>query len=408
LLVLRDHDDFCVVSGSIRVPLLQDGERPFKDAGGAIALDAAGKPITQRSESIRFAVTVPKKPMPRDGYPLLFYSAGQGGAYTQVVDRGTFAEQDQNKLGTGPARYLAASGVAAISIEAPLVGPRHPSADVTGLDFFNVTNPVALRDNVRQAALDFTTLITAARALRIPPALCSEASTSDGGQFKFDAEQFYFHGHSTGATVGALVLGLEPDLRAGVLSGFGGSWLYNLTIKEQPLDFNNLVRLLLGYKSGDKPDLFDPALNLAQTLWEPAEPINWAARWAIDPRAGGRPRHLLIIEGVIDGYFPPPAVNAAALAARAEPLLPTVESTMLDDVALVGGRGLSAPAGNNLQTETRKVSSVVAQHEAPAGIDGHYVPFEVVAAKHQYRCFVQSGGERVPAGDANDALAACP
>ncbi len=412
LRVLRDHEAYCVVEGALTVPLFQRGARPFA-TDGAIAWDAAGAPVLTGEESIRFALTIPKRASPTAGVPLLFYAAGQGGAYTQVVDRGTAMEEAGATLGRGPSLYLASVGVATMSIEAPLVGPREPTGNTSGIAFFNVSNPLAFRDNTRQAAIDFTSLVRMAESLAVDPALCRAAAPVAGDSIRFDPSRFYFYGHSTGATVGALVLGVEPGIRAGLLSGAGGSWLYNLTIKTEPLPIAPVVRLLLRYDGGDQVDLYDPVLNLAQTLWEPTEAINWASRWARDVRGpGAAPRDVMIVEGILDGYFPPPAVNALAIAARAEPLSPTVEDTLVTAAAWVGGRPRPSGFSANLMVGSNNaVTAGVVQHAAPADVSGHYVPFELPGPKYQYRCFFDAlvrTGRGVVVAPASDALAACP
>ncbi|MFH2008077.1 MAG: hypothetical protein ABI333_15955 [bacterium] len=406
---LRDHHTYCVIRAEVEVPLFQNGERPYTVSGGEIRVDGNGEPETVQWETVRFAVSIPKRPMPAGGWPLLFYSAGQGGAYTQFVDRGTFVEQ-QSLPGMGPAYYLADVGLAALSIEAPLVGPRHPSGATDGLEFFNVTNPFAFRDNVRQAAMDFTTLIRLAESLTLDAGLCPEAD-GGGGDFHFDTENFLFYGHSTGATIGSTVLGLEPRLRGGLLSGVGGSWLYNLVLKFEPMAFADLVRLLLNFENSDDPDIADPILNLFQTLAEPSEPMAWARRWAREPGPGATARDILVIEGVVDGYFPPAAVNALALAGRLEPVAPTVEDTLEEALELVGGAVRMAPASDNLATPDGDRSSLLLQYLQPTGISGHYVPFELPEPKYQYRCFfeglVETGAAVVVEASA-DATAPCP
>lgn len=412
LRTLRDHETLCVVEGAVTVPLFQRGARPFA-TDGAIAWDAAGAPVMVGEESVRFALTIPKRAAPASGVPLLFYAAGQGGAYTQAVDRGTAAEEAGAVQGRGPSLYLASVGVATVSIEAPLVGPREPTGNTSGLAFFNVSNPLAFRDNTRQAAIDFSSLVRMAEGLAVDPSLCRAAAPAGGDPIRFDPARFYFYGHSTGATVGALVLGVEPGIRAGLLSGAGGSWLYNLSIKFEPLPIAAAVRLLLRYEGADQVDVFDPVLNLAQTLWEPTEAINWAGRWARDARGpGAAPRDVMIVEGVVDGYFPPPAVNALAIAARAEPLTPTVEDTLGVAVGWVGGHA-RAPgfSGNLVVGSGARVTAGVVQHAAPAGFSGHYVPFELPGPKYQYRCFFDAlvrTGRGLVAAPAADALGPCP
>jgi len=408
---IGDYEKYCVVEGNLTVPIFQDGERRYYDGGGEIRFDESGAPVVQWEEQIRFSVTIPKQGMPAAGFSLLVYAPGQGGSYLQAVERGTFAEQDAGVPDRGPAYFLADVGIAVINIEAPLTGPRNPNGQTDGLDFFNIGNPVAFRDNFRQSAVDYVSLLSMAEGLEIDAALCPGAD-GGGGSFVFDDDQRFLYGHSTGASVGSLVLGLETRLRAGLLSGTGGSWLYNLTIKSEPLDFGFLVETLLGYEAGDDVDLHDPALNLAQTFWECIEPMNWARIWAREPLDGAAPRDVLVIEGVIDGYFLPEMNNALALAAPLQPVRPIVDDSMLDALELAGLGALDAPASGNLVVGSTRVSQLLLQFEQPEGISGHYVPFESPQAKYQYRCFFDSllgeGGAAAVFAANSDPLAACP
>lgn len=149
-------------------------------------------------------------------------------------------------------------------------------------------------------------------------------------------------------------------------------------------------------------------LNLAQTLWEPMEPMNWARLWAPEQPPGSAGKDVLVLEGVVDGYFPPPAVNALAVAAQPTPLQPLVDSTLLDATALRGRTAAPAPISAN---QAGTYTAALAQHAAPPMVDGHYIPFELDAPKYQYRCFFEARvrtGVAVLQAPASDAFAPCP
>ena len=409
LSTVEEFPAYCVLEGKVTVPLFQSGTPPFKEGDGEIRLDARGRPVTGRQEEIRFSLTIPKSVMPAKGWPLLFYSAGQGGSYKQVYQRGTRAEQSSNS-GKGPAFYFAHSGIASLSIEAPLVGPRSPTGDTSGMEFYDISSLAILRDNFRQTALDFITLVRLARALAVPANLCPQAGAA-GGALRFDDSRFLFYGHSTGSMAGSILLGLEPGFAAGLLSGVGGSWLYNLVLKFEPIEFAGLVGLLMGYDAGDVVDIYDPVVNLFQTFAESAEPMNWARRWAREPAAGSAPKQVLIIEGVVDGYFPPPMINALALASGVEPVAPTVEESLTKALELSGGRVLPAPAWENYSASGGKASLLLKQYTQPPGMSGHYVPFQLPEPKYQYRCFFESfvrTGKAVVFPSLSEPLAPCP
>lgn len=68
---------------------------------------------------------------------------------------------------------------------------------------------------------------------------------------------------------------LEKDVRGGVLSGAGGSWVYNLLLAEAPVRLKAVASLLLGLNPEDELDRFDTPITLFQTAFEEVEMANW-------------------------------------------------------------------------------------------------------------------------------------
>ena len=404
---IRDYESYCVLEGRTTLPIYQAGERPYSDAGSGKIVFTEGEPVVQWYETVRFSLSIPKKVMPEAGFPLLFYSNGQGGLYTQVVDRGTFAEQDADpENGRGPAYYLALAGIASFDIEAPLVGPRHPAGSFAGVDFFNPFNLDAFRDNIRQAASEFSVLPGAAKSLEIDIAEFCEGVEAPGDKLIFDDDNFFFYGHSTGSSIGALVLGSEPAYRAGMLSGAGGSWIYNVVMKEEPIRMRDLVTFLLGFEEGEVLDEFHPLMLLFQTACEASEAMNFARRWIDRPVAGGAAKQILLIEGLLDGYFPPRMANALAMAARLDLAGPVQDPDTPVELGWVDASTLDLPAGPN----RGEISAHLIQFLAE-GFDGHYVNFNLSAPKYAYKCWFDSllktGSATVPVW-VDDGEAACP
>jgi len=368
---LREHPGFAVFEGQLDVPIYQRGEEPFSE-DGAMVFDAAGAPVAQRTERIRFALAVPRRPMPAGGFPLLFHVPGSGGTHLAIVDRGY-------GVGRGLAEELATHGIAAVGVEANLTGPRAPGGNGDGVIFYNVFNPVALRDNHRQQAAEYEVLATLAKGLVLDGALVPEAAAA---QVRFDAQRFFVHGHSTGSVVGASVIASNDAFRAGVLSGAGGSWLYNLVLKQTPASAE-LVKPLLGYVEGDTVDIFDPVLTLAATMWEPIEPMNQAPGWARELRARAAPSSVLIVEGIVDTYYLPRMVNALAMAAQVDVASPALDEKTPGELAAAGGGVKAAPFSGNRDG----VTLGLVQHAALFQQDGHFVVFDKPEARHQYGCF---------------------
>jgi hypothetical protein len=383
--VLDDFPTFTVLAGQVEMPLFQVGDKPYDD-DGYIVWDESGAPVQQDAETIRFSLSIPKGAMPAAGFPVLFYAPGQGGSYLQVVERGPAGVDDD---GDGPAKFLAHRGIASVNIEANLTGPRHPNGSTAGVDFFNVQSPVALLDNHRQAAAEYGVLIALLDGLEVPPALVPAVDLGGATHVSFDADNFFQYGHSTGSLITAIALGVHPELGAGLLSGSGGSWLYNLTMKETPA-MPVIVAGLLGLYVDDPPEVFDPILQLVAMLWEPIEPMNYADLWALDLAARDAPASVLLVGGITDSYFLPPMIEALAMAARMDVVEPLVDEEILVGLDLVGRGSVAAPASANHSVGSDSVSLFTVQYAAPDGHDGHYVPFDLEGPKYQYSCFLSS------------------
>ena len=158
----RRLDLFELFVGEYSAPRLQSGALPYLEAGtGAIRRDDEGVPIIGGMEDIRFAVTIPTEgEMPPEGWPVVLYGHGTGGNYTSFVDAKV-------------AVTLARAGVAVVSIDQIHHGFRDQRdngcstsvnpAECVSLLFFNFLVPTAGRDNVRQSALDFVSLLRLVR-----------------------------------------------------------------------------------------------------------------------------------------------------------------------------------------------------------------------------------------------------
>ncbi|MBL8957997.1 MAG: hypothetical protein JNK82_44900 [Myxococcaceae bacterium] len=384
---LREHPGFAVFEGELDVPMYQHGDEPYSE-DGAMVFDATGAPVQQRVERIRFALAVPRRAMPAGGFPLLFHVPGSGGSHLAIIDRGA-------NLGRGLAEVLAPRGIAAIGIEANLTGPRAPGGSGNGDIFYNVFNPVALRDNHRQQVAEYEVLATLAKGLTVDGAQVAEAGAAS---IRFDGSRFFVHGHSTGSVVGASVVSSNESFRAAALSGAGGSWLYNLVLKQTPASAE-LVKPLLGYTDADAVDIFDPVLTLAATMWEPIEPMNQAPGWVRDLRARTTPISVLLVEGIVDTYYLPRMVNALAMSARVDVAAPALDPDTVTELAQVGTGPRATPFSANSGGSTLGL----VQYPALPNQDGHFVVFNRPETRVQYACFfasAASGQAVVVAADA--------
>jgi len=344
--------------GKYMQPNFQTGEPPYLSGGGEIVTGADGAAVVQRTEPMRFALTIPTTPKPATGWPLCIYSHGTGGDYQSFVDDGTGAR-------------LAEQGIATISTDQVLHGPRNPAGTDPGVAFFNFGNPLAGRDNALQGAAD------AWSQLRLAQGLTFDTGT---GAFAIDPAKIYFFGHSQGGLTGPAFIAFEPALSGAVLSGTGGLLYLSMLYKTAPLDFPSLIETI----ARDSPmDEDNPSLAIAQMWIERADGANYARYMVREPRMGAdgvqmAPKNIFQTEGFTDSYAPNPAIEAFATALGGDVVM-LPDQKDVPGLQLRNRMTLATPITGNDGTAT----AVLAQYKMKAGSDGHFVVFDIPSAEKQ-------------------------
>lgn len=361
--------------GVYRAPRFQEGVVPYQSAGeGAIRFDADGNPIIQGEEELRFALSIPLGDMPPEGWPVVLYAHGTGGDYQSFI-RGTVAS------------VLARNGLAVLAIDQIHHGTRDNGAcagqmaTCVQILYFNFLVPRAGRDNTRQAALDYVSLLRFAKTIDIAPGLSSE-----GNRATIDPNNILFMGHSQGGLNGPLVLAIEPEIKGGMLSGAGSTIAISIEQKTEPVDINGLVRAALLLAPDDPLDRWHPTLSMLQTFTEAADAVNYARFWFHEPPADHPAKSVFMTVGLLDEFTPPDATFALAASGRVpiiEPVHAPIEALELLDIQPAG---LPPYRGN------------VAEGEASAGLaqfpdEGHFVIFDVVSAQQRYARFLKDLAE---------------
>lgn len=311
---------------------------------------------------------------------------------------------------------LAKVGFAGAQVDGPHGGPRNVTNGDEQFLMFNVSNGFALRDNVRESALELSVFAAWLAAQSIDVSDCPGATA---GKIKFDAKKTVLIGHSMGATIAPLALAITPSYSGAILSGEGGSYIENVMWKQEPLAVRPIMETLFGY-GGIRRKLTrnDPALTLLQWAVEPADPIVVARSLVREPPAGESPRQILMEQGIVDHYILPPIANAMTLSLGLDiggqeldtqnpELMSHPELTPLASVLTFGGRHpVTLPASANISQAT---TALVIQHPADGIEDGHEVMFQTEPPKNEYRCFLQTlasgGAAKVPDGTKG---ATCP
>jgi predicted esterase len=353
VVLVDQQDGYRWFDGHYDGPNFQRGEVPYLEAGegGDIAIDpATGEPVVQRMEDLRFSMTIPTGTRPAGGWPVAIYAHGTGGDYHSFEADGT-------------ARWLAAAGIACISIDQVLHGPRNPDTSPDAA-FFNLQNPLAARDNTLQGALDDFQLLRLVQGMDL---------SADGIRIVFDPDRIFFFGHSQGSLTGVPFVAHEPEVKAAIFSGAGGLLYLALLNKTEPVDIAGLIRLFL---RDDPLDQFHPVLALLQMYMERADAVSYARRLATN---------VFISEGLIDRYTPVPSIEALATAMRVD-LVSPVHSDVIG-LTLAGHDVLDAPVSGNWNGGA---TGVLLQYEEVPDSDGHFVIFDREDARQQSTQFLAS------------------
>jgi hypothetical protein len=251
-----------------------------------------------------------------------------------------------------------------ISTDQVLHGPRNPGGNPE-LDFFNFGNPFAARDNAVQGAADAWSQLRLATGMSI----------DDGTRtITFDPTKVYFFGHSQGGLTGPGFVAFEPSLSGAVLSGTAGLFYVNVLHKTKPLDIPALVSTFLR----DEPvDEDNPSLALVQMWVERSDPVNYAPLMVRRPL--GTPRNIFQTEGFTDSYSPNLGIEAFATALGGDiAMLPDTKD--VPGLIEIRGRAIRPePIAGNLHGAT----AVLSQFNQKAGSDGHFVVFDIAAARKQ-------------------------
>jgi hypothetical protein len=371
-------------------PNFQVGNIPYQlEADGGGFVFANGIPVVQSTFDMRFSLSVPKAPkcpMPAAGYPIVLYAHGTGGDY-------------QSYLSDGTARLLTQHCLAVMGVDQIFHGARPgapPDGDESkeGLLFYNFQNPVAARTNGRQSALDE---VQRARLFTESHLSIPASVTLPKTEIHFDATKLMFFGHSQGGLNGPLFTAIDPSARGGVFSGSGAMIAIALLEKTKPDPSPAaLVRtILLGLNTdeGGELDVFHPGMSLIQTIIDVEDPLHYGRLQATDPRPGFAAKSIYMTEGINpdgsgDSYAPPHGIEAHAMCIGLPPQLPLQHD--IAELAWGGAQPVTVPAdGLSDDIGGGKASGVLGQWAVPKNHDGHFVIFDVTAARNQSGKFLQ-------------------
>lgn len=183
-------NEYCVFKSTIQLPLYMDDE-DNSHTGTWSADPTTGVPVRKgESRAVRIFVTIPRKPMPPDGYPVVVFSRSGGGGDVPLVSHSPSNTRyfSSELPGAGPALHFARAGWAGVQIDNHLGGWRRGRAQKSvdheedGLfthytywdwswgteaendKIYDLFHLEKMRDNIRQGGLDL--VIAGAKTLR--------------------------------------------------------------------------------------------------------------------------------------------------------------------------------------------------------------------------------------------------
>lgn len=397
------YDDYCAYELEVAVPHFQHGTPPFATEGGGFQFEPDGELIASPDLpelEARLFVTVPRVAAAAGAFPTVVFVRTGGGGDVPLVNRSVHGEDGADVAGAGYAADFARHGWAGVQLDGPLGGPlRNPDGADEQFLVFNVNNPLALRDTLRQSALELAILPSFVRSFRLDNS--GGACPGVGAAPRLGTEHLALFGHSMGATIAPFAAALQPDYDALILSGAGGSWIENIVHKQAPVNVRPLAASMIG-ETEEQLDAFHPVLSLLQWAGEPADPPIVADRLVRSVPEGEDARHVLMFQGLLDTYIPPPVANPMTLALgldRAGDVLDTdfPYRPLADVMPLRGLNDRPLPAGLNVVVdELDTVTAVVVQHAEDGLENGHEVAYQLGAARHQVGCFLEGLVADVP------------
>jgi len=316
-------------------------------ADGHFDPGAVNGPTVPKVNHLDFYVTIPKGPMPPNGYPIAIYGHTLGGDGTEV---GMIARLNAN------------IPIMSIGISDVDFGRRGNM-----INFFALNNFVTLRENFRQTVADYlqeTKMVENAHTAGIPPF------------DMIDPQNILYLGASLGGIMGSMYMAVEPDVKIGLLSVPGGGLTHILETPEIGAFLLPLVSLVTGVSTDDPyyPQFFHGFQQTAQWGIDAGDPINYGPYIAVpgNQLPGVPLKHVLVQEGFIDTVVGNRATEDLARAMQ------------LPDLNLSGG--CMDPDG--CTGIWRYVMTDYGQKET----DGHYVTLYVQQATQQAFDYLTSFG----------------
>ena len=306
-------------------------------------------------EPIPVTFILPAAAPPATGYPVVVYGHGLGAGRDQLLSfaepltKAGFAVVGIDMCGHGSRFDPTDRGANMGSQLEDFNGDpntRDGFGDITGLttqfDFFEgFLNVAAVRDSIRQSALDLSRVV---QLLKSSPDL-----SALGANAKLDVRRIAYMGESFGTVVGTVFSAIEPDIGLYVLDVPGGGILDLLLPSSAEIGALALPIVSTIYNPQTRLDRWNPLIGFMQAVIDGADPLSYAPHVLRDRFAVGgvelAPRNVIAIEVVGDQVLSNRGTDALALELGLEVLTPHLD---VPD----GMQSVASPAAANRDGQT--------------------------------------------------------
>ncbi|MFI5302146.1 MAG: hypothetical protein ACHREM_28985, partial [Polyangiales bacterium] len=316
---------------------LQVSDKGYADPiHGTFAHDSSGKvALNPAAPTAKIWVTfvVPKTAMPAGGYPVVVFQHGMGGtradvlclansfaqkgwatAAIELVQHGTRNDDavtrgdTKNDVARATSKYTGPDG---------FIDASGDGANATPINFFgSLYRLAALRDQIRQSAIDHATL---ARILKASPTLDGLAQGSPAVSPKIDGTKIAYVGDSLGGITGALVAGIEVEHAAYILNVTGAGLMREVGTYSPNIYslYGGAASLYFGFHGIEIPP-WHPLTQVMQHMVDGGDPLTSASHAILSPLAVGdhtpAARNILLFEVLSDELVPNESTDALARA----------------------------------------------------------------------------------------------
>ncbi len=318
----RDNLDLVTYRAHVEMPIFQNGDSPYTNAGGRLTFDDQGQPVIQRWEEVEVAVSMRVFEEPFEGpRPVLVFLDGTGwGPWTHLYDNWIVRALN--------------NGYIIFSFMPQFHGGRGGFGGSTELSTFNFINPAAGRSNFRQQAAEASYFIR----------LIREQLDGQEGLPELDTERMVYGGHSQGALVGSIVAAVETEYEAYVLNGLSSYLTLTLLFRKDIVDFELVVRSVFNV---DSIDIYSPVIQLLQLGAEVVDPHNYARLWrGWEGNPAGN--HVFVINGLNDSTTTPRGMEHLTITADLPPLDPP--GWDVDPEGVWDGQPVALPVTGNVES----------------------------------------------------------